>query len=82
MIQLLTDFIAIKWQNHKKDDNDLQDDLEANINIRNDDIVLLWKDMIDQITDPNVTKIRETPCKKRMKSAIEISKKRCYGGYK
>ncbi len=41
LIQLLTDFIVIKWQNHKKDDNDLQDDLKANINIRDDDIVLL-----------------------------------------
>ncbi|CAB5171958.1 unnamed protein product [Rhizophagus irregularis] len=39
-------------------------------------IIPLQKDLIEQITDPRVTKIRGTPSKKRLKSAMEVSRKR------
>ncbi|PKC70314.1 hypothetical protein RhiirA1_454918 [Rhizophagus irregularis] len=38
-----------------------------------DNIVPLQQCLIDEITEPHVTKIRGAPCKKRIKSAIEIS---------
>ena len=75
LIRLLTDFIAIKRQNHNEKGGG-DNNLEANISRKEDDIVPLQLDLINQITDPNVTKIRGAPCKKRIKSAIEISKRR------
>ncbi|PKY36870.1 hypothetical protein RhiirB3_460540, partial [Rhizophagus irregularis] len=40
------------------------------------EIVPLQQYLIGQITNPNVTKIRRAPSKKRLKSAIKLSKKK------
>ena len=41
----------------------------------NNQVVSLQQNLINQTTNPHVTKIRGAPCKKRIKSAIEISGK-------
>ncbi|RGB30559.1 hypothetical protein C1646_765222 [Rhizophagus diaphanus] len=52
-------------------------DLEINeFNQKNDNIVPLQKNLIEQITSPCVTKVRGAPSKKRLRSAMEISKRR------
>jgi hypothetical protein len=48
--------------------------IESNEN--NDNIIPLQQHLINQTTDPNVTKIRGAPCKKRLKSAMEVSKRK------
>jgi len=51
--------------------------IEGHESIQNgSNITSLQKDLIEQISNPNVTKIRGAPSKKRIKSAIETSKKR------
>ncbi|PKK34596.1 hypothetical protein RhiirC2_805684, partial [Rhizophagus irregularis] len=40
------------------------------------EIIPLQQHLIEQVTNPNVIKIREAPLKKRLKSAIELSKKK------
>ena len=42
----------------------------------NNNVVALQQHLIDQTTNPHVTKIRGAPCKKRIKSAIELSEKK------
>jgi hypothetical protein len=37
-------------------------------------LVLLQENLIDQTTNPHVTRIRGAPCKRRMKNGIEIYK--------
>ena len=49
---------------------------ENNIDMgNNNQVVSLQQNLINQTTNPHVTKIRGAPCKKRIKSAIEISGK-------
>lgn len=74
LINILKDFIAAKHDRQSEgvdvDENQLtgQD--------ANNEIVPLQQHLIGQITNPNVTKIRGAPSKKRLKSAMELSKKR------
>ncbi|CAB5359713.1 unnamed protein product [Rhizophagus irregularis] len=66
LVQLLKDFIS-----SKKNRNGGVRNNENNQD--NNEIVPLQQCLIDEVTDPHVTKIRGAPCKKRIKSAIEIS---------
>jgi len=73
LVQLLKNFILSKKSHN--------DNLEESVVIRNNEhneenneIVSLQQCLIDETTDPHVTKIRGVPRKKRFKSAIEISK--------
>ncbi|PKK58495.1 hypothetical protein RhiirC2_796203, partial [Rhizophagus irregularis] len=66
LVQLLKDFISSK-KNHNggvRNNENNQD---------NNEIVPLQQRLIDEVTDPHVTKIRGAPCKKRIKSTVEIS---------
>ncbi|CAB4399477.1 unnamed protein product [Rhizophagus irregularis] len=56
--------------------NGNSNDNEIEINKDINDIVPLQEHLINNITNPNVTRIRGAPSKKRIKSAIESSKKR------
>ncbi|PKY36590.1 hypothetical protein RhiirB3_459569, partial [Rhizophagus irregularis] len=53
-------------------------DSENNVNIENsehnenDNVIPLQQQLIDQITDLHVTRIQGAPCKKKIKSAIEM----------
>ncbi|PKY30850.1 hypothetical protein RhiirB3_392881 [Rhizophagus irregularis] len=66
LVQLLKDFIS-----SKKNRNGGVRNNENNQD--NNEIVPLQQCLIDEVTDPHVIKIRGAPCKKRIKSAIEIS---------
>jgi hypothetical protein len=66
LVQLLKDFISSK----KNRNSDVRNNEN---NQDNNEIVSLQQCLIDEVTDPHVTKIRDAPCKKRIKSAIEIS---------
>jgi hypothetical protein len=76
LVKLLKDFILIK----QKECDGIG--LESNIDTRstecneNDNVILLHQHLINQTTDPHVTKIKGALTKKRIKSAIEISKGR------
>jgi hypothetical protein len=73
LIKLLKEFIAAK---RERDDGVNE---EGNITEINDDannIVPLQRHLISQITNPNVTKIRGAPSKKRIKGATEASRRR------
>jgi len=77
LVKLLKDFILTKQRSrngvHLEDNVDTENiELTGN----DDNIVPLQQQLINQITDPNVTKIRGAPCKKRIKSSIEISGKK------
>ncbi|PKC63175.1 hypothetical protein RhiirA1_464112 [Rhizophagus irregularis] len=78
LIQLLKDFIEAKQEkNVDNNDNVNHDIIEINeSNQENDNIVLLQKNLIEQITSPYVTKVRGLHQKKRLRSAMEISKRR------
>lgn len=87
LIRLLKEFIATKRgsdddgdgdRNGNSDDNGNRNSNDNKIEINKDinDIVPLQEHLINNITNPNVTRIRGAPSKKRIKSAIESSKKR------
>ncbi|CAB4393956.1 unnamed protein product [Rhizophagus irregularis] len=85
LIRLLKEFIATKRggdgdgdRNGNGDDNGNgnSNDNEIEINKDINDIVPLQEHLINNVTNPNVTRIRGAPSKKRIKSAIESSKKR------
>ncbi|PKY33767.1 hypothetical protein RhiirB3_395068, partial [Rhizophagus irregularis] len=80
LITLLKDFIESKREKNIGDDDDIKENhdiIGINESSQEDgSIIPLQKDLIEQITDPRVTKIRGAPSKKRLKSAIEVSKKR------
>ncbi|CAB4395342.1 unnamed protein product [Rhizophagus irregularis] len=80
LITLLKDFIESKRKKNIGDDDDIKENhdiIGINESSQEDgSIIPLQKDLIEQITDPRVTKIREAPSKKRLKSAMEVSKKR------
>ncbi|KAF0531104.1 protein far1-related sequence 5-like [Gigaspora margarita] len=74
LVKLLKNFISIKQNSHNKDD--ISEEKENGENDDNgDSIITLQKNLIDQTNDSHVTKIRSAPNKKRIKSAIEMSKK-------
>jgi hypothetical protein len=74
LVQILKDFIAAKREDERRnnhnntEDNDVID--EAG------DIVPLQKNLIEKTTNPNVTRIRGAPSKRRLKSALESSKRK------
>ena len=76
LIRILKDFITAKREKQSEDgdaDNNLEDQLEQDVtNI----IVPLQQHLIKETTNPNVTKIRGAPSKKRLKNAMELSKKK------
>ncbi|EXX65765.1 hypothetical protein RirG_130120 [Rhizophagus irregularis DAOM 197198w] len=80
LITLLKDFIESKREKNIGDDDDIKENhdiIGINESSQEDgSIIPLQKDLIEQITDLRVTKIRGAPSKKRLKSAIEVSKKR------
>ncbi|CAB4438509.1 unnamed protein product [Rhizophagus irregularis] len=80
LITLLKDFIESKREKNIGDDDDIKENhdiIGINESSQEDgSIIPLQKDLIEQITDPHVTKIRRAPSKKRLKSAIEVSKKK------
>ncbi|CAB4384964.1 unnamed protein product [Rhizophagus irregularis] len=81
LITLLKDFIESKREKNIGDNDDIKENhdiigINESSSQEDGSIILLQKDLIEQITDPHVTKIRGAPSKKRLKSAIEVSKKR------
>ncbi|CAG8709273.1 1167_t:CDS:2 [Funneliformis caledonium] len=77
LVKLLKNFILIKQNNHNginSKNNIGIESIESNDN--NDNIISLQQHLINQTTDPNVTKIRGVLCKRRLKSAIERLKRR------
>jgi hypothetical protein len=74
LIQLLKRFIA--EQQRIRDGNDDTYDIADEDIIQNDnELIPLQKHLIDQTNNPQVTKIRGAPCKRRMKNGIEMFKK-------
>ena len=74
LIQLLKRFIA--EQQRIRDGNDDTYGITDEDIIQNDnELIPLQKHLIDQTKNPQVTKIRGAPCKKRMKNGIEMFKK-------
>jgi hypothetical protein len=61
-----------KQRSHNGDGVELENNVYVVVE-SNDQIISLQQNLIDQTTDPHVTKIRGAPSKKRIKSAIEIS---------
>ncbi|GBB84284.1 hypothetical protein RclHR1_01090023 [Rhizophagus clarus] len=80
LITLLKDFIESKREKNIGDDDDIKENhdiIGINESSQEDgSIILLQKNLIEQITDSRVTKIRGVPLKKRLKSAMEVLKKR------
>ncbi|GBC13105.1 hypothetical protein GLOIN_2v1812649 [Rhizophagus irregularis DAOM 181602=DAOM 197198] len=78
LIRLLKEFIASKHERSIEvgDDDNLEEINGIERAAQNANIISLQKDLIDQITDPNVTKIRGAPSKRRLKSVLELSKRR------
>ncbi|CAG8832163.1 651_t:CDS:2, partial [Gigaspora margarita] len=75
LVQLLKNFISTK----RSIDNISSEEIINNETQDKDGITPLQRHLIDQTNDPHVTKIRGAPSKKRMKSAIELSKKKNVG---
>ena len=73
LVQLLKNFILSK---KNRNEENLEEDIaaESNNNKSDNEIVPLQQHLIAQITDPHVTKIRGAPCKKRIRSVMEMSK--------
>lgn len=73
LVQLLKEFIEAKQKrggtvcDKAKQDENKQDE---------NAIVVLQQQLIDQTTDPNVTKIRGAPCKRRLKNSAEVMKQK------
>ncbi|CAB5210703.1 unnamed protein product [Rhizophagus irregularis] len=83
LIKILKDFIAAKHEIQSERNDHTNNNLEVNNytedQLRQDTsniIIPLQQHLIGQITNPNVTKIQGAPSKKRLKSAMELSKKR------
>jgi hypothetical protein len=72
LVKLLKDFILNKQRNRDGDGIESEDNIDMG---NNNQVVSLQQNLINQTTNPHVTKIRGAPCKKRIKSAIEISGK-------
>ncbi|POG69478.1 hypothetical protein GLOIN_2v1776934 [Rhizophagus irregularis DAOM 181602=DAOM 197198] len=82
LIKILKDFIAAKHEIQSERNDHTNNNLEVNNytedQLRQDTsniIIPLQQHLIGQITNPNVTKIQGAPSKKRLKSAMELSKK-------
>jgi hypothetical protein len=75
LVKLLKDFILTKQRGRNGSDSENNVDMENSEHNENDDVIPLQQQLIDQTTDPHVTRIRGAPCKKRIKSAIEMSGK-------
>ncbi|KAF0408601.1 protein far1-related sequence 5-like [Gigaspora margarita] len=76
LVQILKDFITT---NQKKYDDDIEAKNAISIKDNNSiqdisELIPLQEHLLNQVTSPNVTKIRGAPHKKRVKSVTEISK--------
>ncbi|RIB18676.1 hypothetical protein C2G38_2309591 [Gigaspora rosea] len=76
LVQILKDFITT---NQKKYDNNIEAKNAISIKDNNSiqdtsELIPLQKHLLNQVTSPNVTKIRGAPHKKRIKNVTEISK--------
>ncbi|RGB24132.1 hypothetical protein C1646_773510 [Rhizophagus diaphanus] len=65
--------MAINIALKTKSDNELVQLLKNFILSKKSHNIPLQQYLIDRITEPHVTKIQSAPCKKRIKSTIEIS---------
>jgi len=75
LIQLLKGFITEQQRIHDGEDN-TYNITENGISDQNDlGLVPLQEHLINQTTNPHVTRIRGAPCKRRMKNGIEMFKK-------
>ncbi|CAG8784019.1 20302_t:CDS:2 [Gigaspora margarita] len=77
LVQILKEFIIANQKKHK----DNMEETKNNLGIENNnliqdarEVIPLQQHLIDQLTNPNVTKIRGAPCKKIIKSITKISK--------
>jgi hypothetical protein len=73
LVQLLKEFISSK-KNHNNSNLETMVVRNDEHNQDNNEVTPLQQYLIDETTDPHVTRIRGAPCKKRIKSAIEVSK--------
>ncbi|EXX76268.1 hypothetical protein RirG_034610 [Rhizophagus irregularis DAOM 197198w] len=71
LVKLLKDFILNKQRS--RDGDGIESEIINVVVESNSQIVSLQENLINQTTNPYVTKIRGAPSKKRIKSAIEIS---------
>ena len=71
LVKLLKNFILNKQRNCDGDGIELENNVYVVVE-SNDQIISLQQNLIDQTTDPHVTKIQGASSKKRIKSAIEI----------
>lgn len=77
LVKLLKDFILTKQRGRNGSNSENNVDMENSEHNENDgDVIPLQQQLIDQTADPHVTKIRGAPCKKRIKSTIEMSGKK------
>ena len=74
LIKLLKEFIAAKRE--RDDGVNEEGNITEIINDNANNITPLQRHLIDQTTNPNVTKIRGAPSKKRLKGATEVSRRR------
>ena len=75
LIQLLKGFIAEQQRIRDGEDN-TYNITENGIADQNDHVLVpLQEHLINQITNPHVTRIRGAPCKRRMKNGMEMFKK-------
>jgi len=75
LIQLLRNFIEAKREKHTGDDDGVKENYGIEVN-QDSSIIPLQENLVEQITSPHVTKVRGAPSKRRLKSAMETSKRR------
>ncbi|CAB4398093.1 unnamed protein product [Rhizophagus irregularis] len=75
LVKLLKDFILAKQRSWNGGDSENNINMENSEHNENDNVIPLQQQLIDQITDLHVTRIRRAPCKKKIKSTIEMSEK-------
>ncbi|CAG8558183.1 14377_t:CDS:2, partial [Racocetra fulgida] len=76
LIQMLKNFIIIKWQAKVSTRHDSNNSCNDNTKNELDKVVPLQQQLISQITEPKVVKIHSAPSKKKIKSFAEVLKKR------
>ncbi|GBC34911.2 hypothetical protein GLOIN_2v1482617 [Rhizophagus irregularis DAOM 181602=DAOM 197198] len=78
LIQLLKEFIAIKHERSTEvgDDNNLEEINDIKRAVQNTNIISLQKDLINQIIDSSIIKIWKITFKRRLKSMLELLKRK------
>ncbi|UZO11565.1 uncharacterized protein OCT59_003128 [Rhizophagus irregularis] len=72
LVKLLKNFILAKQRSWNGGDSENNVNIENSEHNENDNVIPLQQQLIDQITDLHVTRIQGAPCKKKIKSAIEM----------